>query len=188
MHASIRRRSSWPHGRLVAAKAPSVSALKVRPAGAAGHCTVPPAGAVQARGLDRLREAGALRRADGIGALSGDMAFILAWGSPLAKRLPSPALTARRLAATLKAGGEGFAYMRYSAGRWDTRPQRCCRIISDQIACAHRRPSARPSQAPPPATAPRTTAPARDTHYPCTAGVRKHPRTAQAQPMHAAYR
>ena len=37
------------------------------------------------------------------GALFGDMAFILAGRSPLAKLLPSPALTAGRLAGTLKA-------------------------------------------------------------------------------------
>jgi hypothetical protein len=41
---------------------------------------------------------------------------------------------------------------------------------------------------PPPATAPRATAPAHSTqHHQCTAGVRKHPLTAQLLPMHAAY-
>jgi hypothetical protein len=60
--------------------------------------------------FDRLREAGTPRRGDMIGALFGGVAFVLAGGSPLAELLPSPALTARRLAATLKAAGEGFPY------------------------------------------------------------------------------
>ena len=64
--------------------------------------------------FDRQREAGTPRRGDMIGALFGGVAFVLAGGSPLAELLPSPALTARRLAATLKAGGKGFAY-RYTA-------------------------------------------------------------------------
>jgi hypothetical protein len=42
----------------------------------------------------------------------------------------------------------------------ETRCQRRCPSISDVIDCMHRRPSARPSQTPPPATAPRATAPA----------------------------
>jgi hypothetical protein len=57
-------------------------------------------------------------------------------------------------------------------------------LLSAGIRC----PSARPSQAPPPATAPRPTASAHSTHHhQRIAGVRKHPRPAQAQPMHAAY-
>ena len=63
---------------------------------------------------------------------------------------------------------------------WGTGPQRCRPSCSDPIACTHRRPSARASQTPPPAPAPRTTASAHSTqHHPCTAGIRKHPLTAQ---------
>ena len=50
----------------------------------------------------------------------------------------------------------------------ETRCQRRCPSCFDPIVCTHRRPSARPSQnPPPPATATRTTAPARSTqHHP----------------------
>jgi hypothetical protein len=41
----------------------------------------------------------------------------------------------------------------------ETRCQRRCPSCSDPIACTHRRPSARSSQAPPPATAPGATSP-----------------------------
>jgi hypothetical protein len=55
------------------------------------------------------------------------------------------------------------------------------------LSARTRRPSARPSQAPPPATASRPTAPANNTQHHQIAGGRKHALTAQAQPMHAAY-
>ena len=70
----------------------------------------------------------------------------------------------------------------------ETRCQRRCPSCSNVIDCTHRRPSARPSQTPPPATAPRATAPANNTrHHHRIAGGCNHPPTAQAQPMHAAY-
>jgi hypothetical protein len=50
----------------------------------------------------------------------------------------------------------------------ETRCQRRCPIISDPIVCTHRSPSARPSQAQPPATAPPPTASACITHHRCT--------------------
>jgi hypothetical protein len=63
----------------------------------------------------------------------------------------------------------------------ETRCQRRCPSCVDLIVCTRRRPSARPSQAPPPATAPRTTAPAHSTHHhQRIAGIRKHPRTVPA--------
>ncbi len=66
----------------------------------------------------------------------------------------------------------------------ETRCQRCCPSCFDVIACTHRRPSARPAQAPPPATAYRPAALAHSTqHHDDIAGARKHPLTAQAQPM-----
>ncbi len=109
------------------------------------------------------------------------MAFILAGGSPLAKRLPSPALMARRLAATLKAGGEGFAY-RYTAqvaGKLDLNDAAQSSPI--RLPARTRHPSARPSQAPPPATAPCTTAPTHNPqHHHRIAGGRKHQLTAPA--------
>jgi hypothetical protein len=71
----------------------------------------------------------------------------------------------------------------------ETRCQRRCPSCSDPIVCTHRHPSARPSQALPPATAPRASAPAYSTqHHQRIAGVRKHPLTAHLPPMHAAYR
>jgi hypothetical protein len=81
------------------------------------------------------------------------------------------------LAETLKAGGEAPSKM-HRACCWGTGPQRCRPSSSDEIACTHRRPSARPSQTLPPATAPSATASAHSTqHHPCTAGVRNHPLT-----------
>jgi hypothetical protein len=63
----------------------------------------------------------------------------------------------------------------------ETQCQRRCPIIFDPIACTHRRPSARPSQSPTTLYSPaHASAPARSTHHhQRTAGVRKHPLTAQ---------
>ena len=70
----------------------------------------------------------------------------------------------------------------------ETRCQRRCPICSDPIVCTHRRPSARPSQAPTRySPAYNRPSPQHTTSSIHIAGVRKHPRTAQAQPMHAAY-
>ncbi len=61
-----------------------------------------------------------------------------------------------------------------------TGPQRRRPIISDPIACTHRRPSARPAQTRPPATALCASGPAQSTqHHPCTASVRRQSLTAQ---------
>jgi hypothetical protein len=94
----------------------------------------------------------------------------------------------RRASGDTESRRRRFRLRIYSAGRWDTGPQRCRRIISDPIACTHRRPSARPSQTPPPATAPRpTTPPATHTMLaqPAFASTREQH---QLPPMHAAYR
>ena len=57
-----------------------------------------------------------------------------------------------------------------------------------KLPARHRRPSARPSQTPPPATAPRATATAHKLqNHQRVAGVRKLPLTARLRPMQAAY-
>jgi hypothetical protein len=63
----------------------------------------------------------------------------------------------------------------------EARCQRRCPIISDPIACTHRRPSARPPRrTTPPAPALRAPASAHSTqHHLRIAGIRKHPLTAQ---------
>jgi hypothetical protein len=58
----------------------------------------------------------------------------------------------------------------------EARCQRRRPSSSNPIVCTHRRPSARPSRNPPPATASHATAPAQSTqHHPCTAGGRTRP-------------
>ena len=137
--------------------------------------------------FDRLREAGTPRRGDMIGALFGGVAFVLAGGSPLAKRLPSPALTARRLAATLKAGGEGFAY-RYTAQVAGTLDLNDAAPLSPiRLPARTAAPRLAPRKPQPPATAPRPTTP------PATHTIHAQPAFAntraqrQLPPMHAAY-
>jgi hypothetical protein len=89
--------------------------------------------------------------------------------------------------------------MHRACGR-GTGPQQCRPSCSDSIVCTHRRPSARPSQAPTTRCSPARnragkclsftycSAPAHSAqHHPCAAGYRRHPLTAQAQPVHAAY-
>jgi hypothetical protein len=109
--------------------------------------------------FDRLREAGTPRRGDMIGALFSGVAFVLAGRSPLAELLPSPALTARRLAATLKAAGEVFPY-RYTvqvAGTLDLNDAAPLSPIRLPARTAATRLAPRKPQ--PPATAPRQTTP-----------------------------
>jgi hypothetical protein len=65
----------------------------------------------------------------------------------------------------------------------ETRCQRRCPSCSDLIACTHRRPSARPSQIPPPDPAPRATAPAHSTqHHQRVAGGSQAPAHSTAAP------